>query len=73
MRDYRIELIKQVSNSVNIPVIAAGGAGTPEDCVEAVTEGRADAVAVGSMFHFRMITPNNIKSAMQKAGINVRL
>lgn len=73
MKGYDIELIKQVSNSVNIPVIAAGGAGTPEDCVEAVTEGRADAVAVGSMFHFRMITPNNIKSAMQKAGINVRL
>ena len=53
-------------------MIAAGGAGTPQDCVEAVIKGQADAVAVGSMFHFRMVTPNDIKAAMQKAGIRVR-
>lgn len=53
MRDYRIELIKQVSNSVNITVIAAGGAGAPEGCLEAVTtEGRADAVARGKHVSF---------------------
>lgn len=72
MRGYDIDLIKQVSNAVNVPVIAAGGAGTPQDCVEAVIKGQADAVAVGSMFHFRMVTPNDIKAAMQKAGIRVR-
>ena len=46
---YDIELIKRVSSSVNIPVIACGGAGKIDDFAIAVHDGRASAVAAGSM------------------------
>jgi len=50
MEGYDIELIKSVSVSVRIPVIALGGAGKPEDLRRAVTEGKASAAAAGSLF-----------------------
>jgi cyclase len=52
MDGYDIELIKKVTQSVSIPVIACGGAGKIEDFVEAVKKGGASAVAAGSMFVF---------------------
>jgi cyclase len=52
MEGYDIELIKKVTESVSIPVIACGGAGKIEDFVEAVKRGGASAVAAGSMFVF---------------------
>lgn len=52
MEGYDIELIKKVTESVSIPVIACGGAGKIEDFVEAVRKGGASAVAAGSMFVF---------------------
>lgn len=52
MKGYDIELIKKVSESVSIPVIACGGAGKIDDFVEAVRKGRASAVAAGSLFVF---------------------
>lgn len=73
MSGYDIGLIKAVSDFVKIPVIAAGGAGTPADLVVAVIEGGASAVAAGSMYHFTNTTPIEAKIAMDKAGIPVRL
>jgi len=73
MNGYDIKLINLISTAVNLPVIAAGGAGKPSDCAEAVLKGGASAVAVGSLFHFRQITPNAIKQKMSNAGIPVRL
>ena len=61
MTGYDTELILMAS-AVDVPVIAAGGAGKPEDCVEAVIEGQAAAVAVASLFHYRRTTPDMIKS-----------
>jgi cyclase len=52
MEGYDIELIKAVSDSVTIPVVALGGAGKVEDLNEAVQNGHASAVAAGSMFVF---------------------
>lgn len=52
MQGYDIQLIKKVSQSVNIPVIACGGAGKIDDFASAVKEGSASAVAAGSMFVF---------------------
>ncbi|MBS3918868.1 MAG: AglZ/HisF2 family acetamidino modification protein [Deltaproteobacteria bacterium] len=52
MEGYDIEMIKKVTDSVSIPVIACGGAGRVEDFVEAVVQGGASAVAAGSMFVF---------------------
>jgi len=50
MKGYDIPLIKNVSGSVNIPVVACGGAGTAKDFSTAVHEGGASAIAAGSMF-----------------------
>lgn len=52
MSGYDIDLIKQVSSSVNIPVVACGGAGSLNDFLEAVKEGGASAVSAGSFFVF---------------------
>lgn len=73
MRGYDLELIKKVIAAVSVPVIACGGAGTPEDCVAAVKVGHADAVSLSSVFHYTQYTPNNIKQAFIKADIPARL
>ena len=54
MGGYDIDLIKQVSSAVKIPVIANGGAGSTKDFGKAIKEGGASAVAAGSMFVFQM-------------------
>lgn len=53
MQGYDIDLIKRVSESVNIPVIACGGAGKLDDFTDAVKKGQASAVAAGSMFVYQ--------------------
>lgn len=73
MTGYDIELIKSVSEAVRIPVIAAGGAAKLSDFTQAVVEGRASAVAAGSIFHYTKYTPNMVKGALNKAGIPVRM
>ncbi|MDD4635502.1 MAG: imidazole glycerol phosphate synthase subunit HisF, partial [Dehalococcoidales bacterium] len=50
---YDIELTRAVSESVSVPVIASGGAGSPEDLFMALKEGKADAVLAASIFHYR--------------------
>jgi cyclase len=52
MQGYDIDLIRSVTQKVNVPVMACGGAGKLDDCVRAVREGGASAVAAGSMFVF---------------------
>ncbi len=69
---YDLPLIEAVVNSVNIPVIASGGAGNYQHMVDAVKEAGASAVAAASMFHFTEQTPAGAKAAMQAAGIPVR-
>jgi len=69
---YDLALIENVVSSVNIPVIASGGAGKYQDMVDAVVKAGASAVAAASMFHFTEQTPLGVKDAMQNAGIPVR-
>ncbi len=69
---YDIALTKAVSESVSIPVIASGGAGTPNHCVEAVTTGGADAALIASMVHDGHYTIQQIKAEMRSAGVCVR-
>lgn len=73
MRGYDIKLIRSVSEAVNIPVIAAGGAGQLSDFIDAVTVGRASAVAAGSIYHYTKFTPNMVKGVLHKAGVPVRM
>lgn len=52
---YDLELIKSVSEAVSIPVIAHGGANTPENIVHAILSGKADAVAIASILHYSVM------------------
>jgi cyclase len=61
-----------VSEAVGVPVIASGGAGTLQHLVEAVTEGKADAVLAASIFHFGEFTIGQAKSYMKARGVVVR-
>lgn len=72
MTGYDIELIRDVSDAVSIPLIASGGAGSYDDLVQAVLGGGASAVAAASMFHFTEQTPLLAKRYMADAGIPVR-
>ena len=69
---YDLELTRAVSECVNVPVIASGGAGKLEHFYDAFTEGRADAVLAASLFHFGEITIPQLKDYLAKQGISVR-
>ena len=69
---YDLELTRAITNIVQIPVIASGGAGTPQHCLEAVTEGHADAALIASMVHDGHYTIEDIKSYMREHGVRVR-
>lgn len=69
---FDLELTRAVSEAVEVPVIASGGAGTVGHCVEAVTMGGASAVLAASIFHRREIEIDAVKEAMAAAGIPVR-
>lgn len=73
MKGYDIDLIKSVSNSVKIPVIAAGGVGKIEHFPPAILEGRVSAVAAASIYHYTKYTPNMVKGVLNKFGIPVRM
>ena len=70
---YDTALTKAVSEAVSIPVIASGGAGTPEHFKEALTDGKADAALAASLFHFREIEIRDLKKYLTENGVSVRL
>ena len=70
---YDIELTKRVSDLVPIPVIASGGAGTPEHFYEALTEGGAEAALAASLFHYKELTIREVKEYLRARGVSVRL
>lgn len=69
---FDIELLQAVNEFLTIPVIASGGAGTKEHCIEAVKQGGADAVLAASIFHFQEIAIKDLKAAMRQEDITVR-
>jgi cyclase len=70
---YDLELTRAVSESVQIPVIASGGAGEPQHLVDAIRKGRADAVLLASIVHDGLYSIKDIKQAMANAGLPMRL
>ena len=70
---YDLELTRQISENVSIPVIASGGAGTMEHFYEAFTEGKADAALAASLFHFKEMEIRDLKCYLREKGISVRL
>jgi cyclase len=69
---YDLELTKNISEAVSIPVIASGGGGHPSQLVEAVLKGKADAVLIASILHYGIYTIQTIKEFMKKEGVPVR-
>jgi cyclase len=71
-KGFDYELIKTVSQAVPIPVIAGGGCGGVDDLIRVVVDGKADAVAIASVFHYQQISINDFKVKGFASGINVR-
>jgi cyclase len=70
---YDLGLTRTIADAVGIPVIASGGAGSPADCADAVTEGHADAALVASIVHYGECTVSDIKSHLAGRGVPVRM
>jgi cyclase len=70
---YDIELTRAISEAVNVPVIASGGAGSLEDLYLALAEGKADAVLAASIFHYGVYSVAEAKEYLGKKGVPVRL
>ncbi len=70
---YDIELTRAVSDAVNIPVIASGGAGSMEHFYEGFVLGGADACLAASLFHFREISIPELKDYLTSRGVPVRV
>ena len=69
---FDLALTSRISEAVNIPVIASGGAGNAKHLVEAVSKGKADAVLAASIFHFGETTINDVKRDMENTGLPIR-
>jgi len=70
---YELTLTRMISEAVSIPVIASGGAGTPEHLYEVLTAGQADAALIASMVHYGTYTIQEIKEFLDGRGVPVRL
>ena len=71
-KGFDIELVKAVSAEVAVPVIASGGMGKPEDLLEVVNEGGADAVAMADILHYKRAGIGDIRTVANNAGLGVR-
>jgi len=70
---YDTQLTRTVSEAVSVPVIASGGAGTPEDLYQALVSGKADAVLAASIFHYGIYSIRETKEYLAKQGIPIRI
>jgi cyclase len=70
---YELELTRRVSDTVDVPVIASGGAGSLEHLVDAIEKGGADAVLAASIFHYGQFSVSEAKQRLHAAGIPVRV
>lgn len=72
-RGYNLNLTRLVSDAVNIPVIASGGAGSKRDFYDAFTIGKADAALAASLFHFKELEIKELKQYLFDRKVDVRL
>jgi len=69
---YDLEITRRISESVDVPVVASGGAGSLQHMADVLHEGRADAVLAASIFHFEEYTVADVKNFLRADGIPVR-
>jgi cyclase len=72
-KGFDVAMIKAVTQEVGVPVIASGGMGKPEDLLDAVLQGGADAVAMADILHYGRATVGDIRKAASTGGIEVRV
>ena len=70
---YDLELLRSISQNVTVPVVASGGAGSPEDLYQAIIAGKADAVLAASIFHYAIYSIREAKDYLAQRGIPVRI
>lgn len=70
---YDLEITRAVAEAVEIPVVASGGAGSPQHLLEAVTEGKASAALAASIFHYGEYTIAQTKAYLKERGVPVRM
>jgi imidazole glycerol-phosphate synthase subunit HisF len=70
---YDLALTKKAAETVNVPIIASGGAGKPKDFAEVLTEGKADAALAASLFHDNKLRIPELKTYLSQRNIPVRL
>ncbi|MBE9580874.1 MAG: imidazole glycerol phosphate synthase subunit HisF [Proteobacteria bacterium] len=70
---YDLEFTKAISDAVNVPVVASGGAGTLEHFYEAVAQGGAQILLAASVFHYRIFSIGQVKEYLQEKGLQVNL
>lgn len=71
-KGYDLPLTMAVTEAVNIPVIASGGAGRPEDFYQVLTKAGADAALAASLFHYRELTIREVKDYLKQRKVSVR-
>lgn len=69
---YDLELTRMISETVGVPVIASGGAGSINDFIDVFTQGKADAALAASLFHFGELKIKEVKNALRSENIAVR-
>jgi cyclase len=69
---YDIELTRAISERVNVPVIASGGAGNPKHLLDVFTEGKADAALAASIFHYNNYPVPVVKKYLRRMGVTIR-
>jgi cyclase len=70
---YDLEFTKAISDAVNLPVVASGGAGKLEHFYDGVVTGGADVLLAASVFHFRTFSIKEVKEYLRDKGLNVNL
>ncbi len=71
-KGFDVELVRAVSAAVNVPVIASGGMGKPQDLLPVVSGGGADAVAMADILHYKRAKIGDIRTVAKAAGFGVR-
>jgi imidazole glycerol-phosphate synthase subunit HisF len=71
-KGFDIQLVKQITEAVSIPVIASGGAGKPEHINEVINKTGVDAVAIASLLHYNLFSVSQIKKSLLNSSIRVR-
>ncbi len=72
-RGFDVALVKAVTDAVSVPVIASGGMGNTQHLIDVVKQGKASAVAMADILHYRRATLKDIRSEASKTGIKVRM